>query len=75
MGITPSGEMNIPPSKRVNGKDLRSVLGRFLLGNAKLLSNLTANKIARQKIESFEENVSKEIDQILANICHFLNSV
>ena len=68
MGITPSGEMNIPPSKRVNGKDLRSVLGRFLLGNAKLLSNLTANKIARQKIESFEENVSKEIDQILANI-------
>ena len=68
MGITPSGEMNIPPSKRVNGKDLRSVLGRFLLGNAKLLSNLTANKIARQKIEGFETSIPKEIDQILANI-------
>ena len=68
MGITPSGEINIPPAKRVNGKDLRSIEGRFILGAAKTLATLTANKIVRNKIEGFETTVPKEVDQLLADI-------
>ena len=68
MGITPSGEINIPPAKRVNGKDLRSIEGRFILGAAKTLATLTANKIVRNKIEGFETTIPPEVDQLLADI-------